>query len=206
MLMRNRSNVRAMLQGAFLAALVVCSGPVALSTEFEIQSGAKENSVVFASHAPMESFEGSTRDISGRISVDPAALDAPVAAEIVVQLAGLKTGKKLRDKHMHENHLETAKYPEVRFTAAELVGASARELTVGRSVNFRIRGTFDLHGVQRTIEAPVEATLVDADHLHVVARFPVLISDYEIERPKFLFMKLSEEQKITVDFVARRVN
>jgi polyisoprenoid-binding protein YceI len=190
-------------------ALAIAQTTIALTAwgvEFEIQSGAEGNSVVFASHAPMESFEGSTTEIAGRISVDADAIEGPVQAHVVVELKNLKTGKKLRDKHMHENHLETDEFPRVSFTATELVGATARELSVGRSVSFRIRGTFDLHGVQRTIEAPVEATLVDAEHLHVVARFPVLLSDYQIERPKFLFMKLGEEQQITVDFVARKVN
>ena len=35
--------------------------------------------------------------------------------------------------------------------------------------------------------------------IHVVARFEIKLSDYEIPRPQFLIMKLDEVQRITVD-------
>lgn len=163
-----------------------------------------ENSVVFVSEAPMESFEGRTTRVAGTIVLDPAALGDSLEARLEVDLASLDTGIALRNQHMRENHLETERFPQAVFTGATLVGFPA-SLTPGIPAAGKVVGTFDLHGVARRLEAAAELTLGPDGALAVHATFEVHLADHGISRPKFLVLKLDERQRLTVDLVARPV-
>jgi hypothetical protein len=45
----------------------------------------------------------------------------------------------------------------------------------------------------------------DDGSVMVTAGFVVKLSDHDIERPRFLVMKLADEQKVTVELTARPV-
>ncbi len=171
----------------------------ASALELVVRPGAEDNLVVFRSEAPMESFEGKTREVRGEMSVDLGALEGPFRARFEVDLASLETGSGMRDKHMRENHLETDEFPSAVFRAREIRETSKPALEVGDTVTFLAKGEFDLHGVTRKIEVPIEATREDEGQVRIKAQFGVRLSDHRIERPKFLFMKLGEEQQVTID-------
>jgi polyisoprenoid-binding protein YceI len=76
------------------------------------------------------------------------------------------------------------------------------------STSFEVVGDLDLHGVTRRLAASVNVTHEDRDGtavLHVVTSFDVNLADHDITRPKFLFLKLGEAQRVTVDIVAAEV-
>jgi len=167
----------------------------------------KPNLVRFESQAPLESFDGKTSQVKGTLVLSPAALGDSIEVNLEVDLASLDTGIAIRNKHMRENHLETAKHPHAIFRGGTVRKLSAPRLEPGAKVTFEIAGVLDLHGVQKPLAATVELTSASGDQgpeLHVITRFDVKLSDFSIPRPKFLVMKLDEVQKVTVDLVARR--
>ncbi|MEZ4651819.1 MAG: hypothetical protein R3E97_24085 [Candidatus Eisenbacteria bacterium] len=54
----------------------------------------------------------------------------------------------------------------------------------------------------RRTEANAELTLRADGKLAVHATFDVVLADHEIDRPKFLMLKLDEKQRVTVDLLA----
>jgi polyisoprenoid-binding protein YceI len=193
--------MKAILWTIALAGLMPAPGAAA---DFVLHAGAP-NLVVFSSSAPMEKFEGRTRQIEGRIAVDPGALGDSVSVHFEVDLASLDTGLAKRDQHMRETHLETAKYPRAIFDGASLVHAAGVSLAAGRPVTFDSDGTFSLHGVSRRIRVHVEASIQAAgagSAIHFIATFPVSLADYQISRPEFLFLKLAEIQDVRVEGTA----
>jgi polyisoprenoid-binding protein YceI len=125
-----------------------------------------------------------------------------VDVRVEVDLASLDTGIALRDKHMRENHLETAMYPAAVFRGGAVLEPSGRRLLGGESLRFRLAGTLLLHGVERDLVAQVDARLVDTPEgraLRGVTRFEVKLSDFDIARPRFLVLRLDEVQKILVE-------
>ena len=92
-----------------LAALVVCAAPARAAT-YVVKPGSGTQ-VVFTAKATTETFEGRTDRMEGRLDVDPASVGDSVTVHLEVDLASLDTGSKMRNKHMRENHLETAKFP-----------------------------------------------------------------------------------------------
>lgn len=198
---RSTNPVRALLLASFLLSL---SGAPASAGRFDITPG-DPNLIRFESKAPMESFDGKTRQVSGHILCDPSALEDSIEVLIEVDLATLDTGIKLRNQHMRENHLETERYPKAVFRGAKLEERTIAALQPGQPARLNVRGTFELHGEAHEIVVPLEVTL-SADPgprtLRITGGFPVKLSDYKINRPQFLVMRVDETQRVTLELRA----
>ncbi len=186
------------------AMVLVLATGAARAEDFVVHSGG-DSKVVFTSKAMTESFEGKTNRMEGTLSVNPGAVGDSISVHLEVDLASLDTGSKLRNTHMRNNHLETATYPKAVFDGAAVVSPAGATLPPGKPVAFELEGTFALHGVSRRMRCAAEATYVPTAHggrLAFVATFPVLLSDYSIKRPEFLFLKLAETQQVRVSGTA----
>src|SRR5262249_39436657 len=171
---------------------------------FNVKPG-PDSKVVFTSKAPTETFQGKTNRMEGTLTLDPTAVGDSITVHLEVDLASLDTGKKMRNQHMREEHLETDKYPKAIFDGAAVLSPSAAKLEPGKAAQFEIEGTFALHGVTRRLRCPAEATFTPAGKGGTIAfkaEFPVALPDYKITRPEFLFLKLAEVQQVTVSGVA----
>jgi len=176
----------------------------ARAAEFKVTPGGK-NQVVFFSKAPIESFEGRTRRIEGRIVVDPAGVSDSITVHLEVDLASLDTGIARRNQHMRDNHLETSKHPRAVFDGAAIASPAGARLEAGKPVSFTVEGTFALHGVSRRLRITAEVTHTaqpSGGRLEFRTVFPVNLKDYAIRRPEFLFLKLAETQEVRVFGVA----
>jgi len=174
------------------------------AAEFTVKPG-KDCKVVFTSKAPTETFQGKTDKMEGTISVDPTAVGDSITVHLEVDLASLDTGKKMRNQHMRENHLETDRYPKAVFDGAAVLSPAGAKLEPGKAVGFQIEGTFALHGVMRRLRCPAEATFTRVGKggtIAFTAQFSVALPDYQIKRPEFLFLKLAEVQEVSVSGLA----
>lgn len=175
------------------------------AAQFKITPGAEGNLVRFESKAPMESFDGTTKTVSGTLAMDPAAIADSLQLFIEVDLASFDTGIKLRNKDMCENHFQTDKFPKSTFQGGKVVKGAGTSLLDGKEHEILLEGVLDLHGVKKTIQAPVKLTHVaEPSSVRMSTTFMVKLSDYEIPRPQMLFMKLSEDQKVTATLVAKK--
>jgi polyisoprenoid-binding protein YceI len=181
------------------------SGAVAHAREFLVSPGG-ESKVVFVSRAAMEKFEGKTSRLTGRIVVNPDSVGDSVSVHFEVDMTSLDTGIAMRNKHMRENHLDTDKFPKATFDGAAVKGPAGAKLEAGKPVVLDVEGSFTLHGVTRRIGISVEATHTPkggaGGRIAFRTTFPVVLSDYEISRPQFLFLKLAESQQVRVSGVA----
>ena len=106
-----------------LLALLLLAAPRALAAPqtFTVATGDEACEVKFTSKAAMESFDGKTRMISGRVTLDPAALGDSLVIAMDVDMTTLDTGIALRNRHMRENHLHTEQFPTATFAGAKIV-------------------------------------------------------------------------------------
>jgi polyisoprenoid-binding protein YceI len=183
-----------------LLSLLV-GAPAARGAEFVVSPG-PPNRVVFVSKAATETFDGKTDRISGTIVVSDDGVGDSVTVRIEVDVASLDTGIGKRNRHMRENHLETDAFPTAVFAGASVRGPAGAVLAPGETVAFDVEGTFTLHGVSRRMRLAVSVTPRDAQILEFDAAFPIRLADFDIARPKFLFLKLGEVQNVMVHGVA----
>jgi polyisoprenoid-binding protein YceI len=184
--------------------LVIVPAAGTRAAVFSVKPG-KDSKVVFTSKAPTETFQGKTDRMQGTLTLDPSAVGDSITVHLEVDLASLSTGKKLRDEHMREQHLETDKYPKAVFDGAAVLSPAGSKLEPGTKTPFQIEGTFALHGVSRRLRCPAEATFTpgaQGGSIAFRATFSVALPDYQIKRPEFLFLKLAEVQEVEVSGVA----
>lgn len=188
-----------------IVGLLALTAGASHATDFVVRPG-KDTNVVFTSKAPVETFEGKTHSMTGTLTLEPGTVGDSITVHLEVDLASLDTGKSLRNKHMREEHLETAKYPKAVFDGATVLSPAGAKLEPGKSVAFQIEGTFALHGVTRRLRCAATAVYTPQGNkggaIAFSATFPVTLSDYSIKRPEFLFLKLAELQQVRVSAIA----
>ena len=183
---------------SWLWLLAVLVWPAAaLAEQYEVVPGAGTE-IVFDSRAPMEKFQGKTGQVLGWLTADLDDLTSPVELEVSVDLASFDTGMGKRNQHMRDNHFETEKYPLAVFRGGQVSEAQDHGVAVGEMTELKLTGTLDLHGVTREITCDVILKRTAIDELLVEAHFEVLLPDHRISRPKFLMLKLAEDQQVNV--------
>jgi polyisoprenoid-binding protein YceI len=173
---------------------------------FVIAPETKESLVTFQSRATTDTFRGKTREVRGHVVLNPRGVADSVTVIVEVDLTTLDSGMADRDLNMRENHLHTGRFPTTTFRGGRVLEGGGVDLTGGGSHEFLLAGEIDLHGVTREIEVPVELRYDETagePRLHVKTTFPIMLSDHEIPRPRFLFLKLAEKQVVTLDLLAR---
>jgi len=187
-------------RGIVLSALVVASAPAVLvGQEFQVDLGA-ENTVRFISRAAIEDFEGVTDRIDGYVLLSTPRLEVGLGGEgselyMEVDLASLDTGIKLRNRHMRDNYLEVRKYPYATLDGR----MGSVQVDPGGGFGVAIVGVLGIHGVSKKVSVLCGVKEEGAGYRATCA-WVVLLSDYDIDIPKIMFMKLSEEIRIVLDF------
>jgi polyisoprenoid-binding protein YceI len=198
----------------FLAAaglLLWASAPaLAVSTTYAVEQDMHSaNEASFTSKAAIVKFMGRTPKISGEAKLDPADV-AKAPGRVVVDLNSLDTGIALRNEHMRGT-LESAKFPQAVFTFKELY-VPGNKLLPNQAISGNAKGTMTIHGVTKTLTAPVELTLLPeqdpnyraGNWVHVASQFRIKMTDYGITLPKgVLGIKVADELDIAIDGMAR---
>ena len=155
----------------------------------------KNNTVKFISDAPIEEFEGVTSSIDGYIKINSLKDLSENFIYFEVDLNTLDTGIGLRNRHMRDNYLETDKH---QFTYFEGQFESIKNVSKN---NFRVvvTGKMFIHGVTNNIT--IEGKFLKTnDGFRITSMFTVKLTDYEIEVPEMMFMKINETMKLELDF------
>lgn len=185
--------------------LAVLGAPMRLlgveyAQEYQVDLDA-QNIVRFVSRATIEEFDGVTDRIDGFVLLAAERLEPGLSGDgtelyFEVDLASLDTGIKLRNRHMRDNYLEVREHP---YATLEGRLGSVQEMGDGE---FRVAlvGTFTIHGVSQRASVACEASEEGAGY-RVRCTWELLLSDYEIEIPKVMFMKLANEIRMELDFV-----
>ncbi|MCY3683182.1 MAG: YceI family protein [Gemmatimonadetes bacterium] len=149
-----------------------------------------KNQIQFVSSAPLEEIHGTASGISGELKLDPANLEG-LTGKIEVQVASMETGIEKRDAHLHsEDWLDEKQFPMIGFEIAGLKDVSV-EVGEGRAIIKGLAmGMFSLHGVDKEMVIPFEATYLLAseqtkkralgDFFVVKGEFEIALRDFDI--------------------------
>lgn len=168
-----------------------------ISSEYHVDKKNK-NSVKFVSETPVDNFEGNTSKIDGYFI--NTGIEKLVGSELYfeVDLNSVDTGIGLRNRHMREDYLHTDKYPVTHFTGtiSEAVKVSDTEYDV------KANGKMFIHGVSKDIS--IKGKIYKYDNgFKLKSNFSVKLTDYNIKVPKFMFVRISEDIKLFLDFVVK---
>ena len=130
---------------------------------------------------------GRTSDVTGTMTIDGTKVNA---AEITADLSTLSSDKVARDTAIHDQGLETDKFPKSTFTlatAATLPSVPAQ----GKAVKATVHGELDLHGQKKPVTVPVEACWT-GKVVKVSGSAPVVLADYGIDAISTPIVKIDD--------------
>jgi polyisoprenoid-binding protein YceI len=180
----------------------VASADAVAAGDWRVVPGGDGTEARFVSEATVESFEGRTHVVEGWISTTHSSESDSIAWHVAVDLASIDTGIGLRNRHMRENHLHTDEFPDAVFAGSMAWPAELGALVEGQTASLEFSGQFELHGVSRSRTIPVQMTLGADGSLEARAEFTVSLAAHGIPRPKFLMLKLADEQQVEINLLA----
>ena len=147
---------------------------------------------------------GTTNAVAGDILVDPANLPASQVGEIVVDISQLRTDEPMRDNAIRREWLQSARYPLARFNNGRITGIPAT-VTEGQPFKFQITGDMTVRLVTKPVTWDAEAT-IEGDTLRATATTRLKMSDFGVEPPSLLDLRVEDDVELTLDFVANAVD
>ena len=193
-----------LLRGCVAVLLWLAAPFGVVAQEYHVDVGA-DNVVRFISEATIEDFEGITDAIDGFIVLGDGGLVSGATAGtefyLEVDLGSLDTGIGLRNRHMRDNYLETDEFPYATFSG------SFADVGEGDGGWMRVtgRGNLAIHGVLQSVEIACDVA-PSGGGFRARCAFEVLLSDFDIEIPKVMFMKLANEIRLELDFFVAQAN
>jgi len=120
------------------------------------------------------------------------------SGELVVDAASGDSGSGARDRNMHQNILESARYPEIVFRPDRVEG----KVTLQGTSHVGLHGTFSIHGAAHEITLPAVVENDDGQYIAVIA-FAVPYVQWGMKNPSTLFLRVSDKVEISIHTVAR---
>jgi polyisoprenoid-binding protein YceI len=118
----------------------------------------------------------------GAVKFDPATGSA--SGEFIAYATSGESGNESRDKKMHDEILESARYPEVIFRPTQVEG----KVAVPGTSEVQLQGKFLLHGSEHDLTVPVHAELT-SDHWKGTAKFSVPYIQWGLKSPNTFLLK-----------------
>jgi len=182
---------------AALALLAAASTARAAPTNFLLTRPGQAE-VRFSVEAPLDTIGGLAYGVLGAAQMDPES--GATTARLVLDLNSFHTGLDLRDEDLRDQFFETSKFPNAVLELKQVEWA--QKPAMGVSSQGTAVFSLNLHGVTRPLAAPITARLGERDGhqaVNVRASFDIKLSDYNIQRPRRLFLKLGDTAHVTFD-------
>jgi polyisoprenoid-binding protein YceI len=131
----------------------------------------------------------------GAVRLDEGAVSGAVAFD----LDTLETGIALRDRHLKENYLHTARYPRATLTLSRVeLGALAGSSSF-KNAAVPFEGVLSLHGAEKPVAGEARLTR-DGARVQAAATFTIDIRDFGIDVPSYLGITVAEKVQVKVTF------
>ncbi len=172
--------------------------------EIDAKTFGYRNVASIESVADFETFTGKTNGVTGYIAFNSKTKVG--SGKIVVDPKSIDTGIPLRNEHMQSaGWLDTTKYPEIVFEAAKVQAIKGND--------YKVTGSFTLHGVTKKITVPVtvrysaagpanKAAGFEGDIVRLTTKFNIVLADYGITIPQMAAGKVAKDVTISLSTYA----
>lgn len=182
-------NWKAHFSYAVALASLLCGsipGAVAQDTAFKVDPA--QSAVTYTLGDVLHTVRGTFKVKHGELQMGAAG---KLTGEIVVDATSGESGSGTRDRKMHKEVLESARYPEITFRPDRVEGTIAPQ---GKS-SVKVHGMFGIHGADREIMVPAQVE-ISPDHWTAAVHFTVPYEKWGMKNPSNLFLKVNDSVEI----------
>jgi polyisoprenoid-binding protein YceI len=180
------------LYAALTFAVFVLLASTACAQESSVDLDPAQTTIEFTLDSTLHTVHGTFKLKTGHISFDAATGKA--SGEIIVDAASGDTDNKGRDKKMHEEILESKKYPEIVFTPQRIKGAVNPQ---GAS-QVEVSGVFRIHGKDHDITMTFSVQPPAGDKIQASTHFSVPYVQWGIKSASTFLLHASDIVEIEV--------
>jgi polyisoprenoid-binding protein YceI len=149
------------------------------------------STISFYSKSPLEDIEATNKKavIVLRTTTNDIQFGVPMIS--------FKFAKPLMEEHFNENYVESEKYPTCTFK-----GKINETIDYTKDGEHKVtaKGTMNLHGVSKEIEAPGTLT-IKGKEIFIVSAFKIRVADYNIKVPSLYVQNIAEIIDVKVNAI-----
>lgn len=188
--MNNRSRLNLVLVAVLAGAMTAWAADVS-AQERTVQLDPDHTNIAFTLGDVLHTVHGTFKLKSGTIHFDSASGTA--GGSVVVDVTSGDTGNKSRDRKMHKEILESAKYPDATFTPTKVTGQFHPE---GAST-MDVSGTFQLHGSDHPVVLtfPIE---VNGDAMTMSTHMVIPYVKWGLKNPSTFILRVSDKLDLDI--------
>jgi polyisoprenoid-binding protein YceI len=179
--------------------------PVLRAQETVVSLDPAQTKINFTLGATLHTVHGTFKLKSGEIRFDPSSGKASGA--LIVDATSAETGNNGRDRKMHREILESAKFPEIVFLPNQVKGTvDLKSIAEGRlqgASQVEVSGVFRLHGQDHDATLAVSIQPAASDQLQVYAKFSVPYIQWGLKNPSTFILRVSDTVDLDVWAVVR---
>jgi polyisoprenoid-binding protein YceI len=150
--------------------------------EIVLALDAAQSRVHYTLGTTLHTVHGSFALNRGTVRIDLESGKA--GGEIVADATSGESGDQSRDKKMHKDVLESARFPAVAFRPDRVEG----QIPATGSATVLVHGVFTLHGTEHELMVPVQAEL-SADRWKGTTKFRIPYVEWGLKSPSNFFLK-----------------
>jgi len=184
--MRNGLNRASVVLTGVVFTITVSLKASAQDSHFQIDPA--KTTVQFTLSDVLHTVHGTFNVERGALQLDSGG---KMSGEIVVDATSGQSGSGMRDRKMHKEVLESARYPEITFRPDRIDGSLSGQ---GKS-SVLVHGMFNIHGVDREITVPAQVELL-TDHWTANVHFSIPYAKWGMKNPSTLFLRVSDTVEI----------
>jgi polyisoprenoid-binding protein YceI len=180
-------------------ALALTIAPIPRAQDSALHVEPAQTKIEFSLGSTLHTVHGTFALKSSTIRFDAAS--GRISGTIVVDATSGESGNTGRDARMHREILESAKFPEIIFTPAQIKGAVA---PTGTS-KVEVSGKFRLHGQDHDVTFPVEV-VAEGPKLQVGIHYVIPYVQWGLKNPSNFFLRASDKVEIEIHATGRIEN
>jgi polyisoprenoid-binding protein YceI len=193
--------LRRALRAAVLFALASCVAlvftPASRAQSSTVTLDPAQTTIEIALDTTLHNVHGTFRLKSGTIRYDVAT--GKTTGAIVVDARSGDTDNKSRDKKMHQEILESAKYPEIVFTPVQVKGS----FDPHKASQLEVSGTFRVHGQDHDLTMTIAVQPASASQLQCDTHFTIPYIKWGMKDPSTFLLHASDTVDLEIHATAQ---
>ena len=166
--------------------------PPSLASELRCRLAPGNGEIHFELGATLHTVRGSCALEGGDLRFDPDS--GVVVGEVIVDATSATTGNRMRDQTMHEQVLESEKFPQIALRAESL---EIKERSA-ETLSGILSGRLELRGSSHEIRIPFEASGLSSQSARVQGRFDVPYVEWGLRDVSSLLLRVDKRVVVTV--------
>ena len=193
--------LRCALRAAILFALACCGvlafTPASCAQSFTVNLDPAQTKVEITLNTTLHNVHGTFRLKSGQIHFDAAT--GKTTGAIVVDAGSGDTDNSSRDKKMHQEILQSQKYPEIVFTPVQVKGS----FDPHKASQLDVAGTVRVHGEDHDLAMTIAVQPATANQLQCDTHFTIPYIKWGMKDPSTFLLHASDTVDLEIHATAQ---